>query len=434
MDTQDVHIMITKFVSALTLSLCLIAPAQAAPELIDQVVAVVDDDVIMASELDMRIRTVELQNSDMQIPDEATLRSQVLERMVEESIQLQMAQRAGIRISESQLNEAMQRIAQQNGMTLPEFQQAMSGEGVSFSYAREQIRNEMRISRVQQYQVGERIQITDQDIDYFLSSEIGRIASAAEYHLRHILISVPAAASPDDYQAAEEKAGALVTSLRSGEDFASAAVAQSSGVTALKGGDMGWRKEGQLPGIFAELVKDMNVGDISDPISTASGFHIIKLEEKRGGSTQIVEQTKASHILIRTNEVRDEAQAETLINQLYQRAQSGEDFAELAKEFSDDPGSGSIGGELGWVSPGEMVPEFDSVMATQKVGTISEPLKSRFGWHIIKVEDRRQADMGEEIQRNQVRQMLYGRRFEEELPIWLRKIRSEAYVDIKEGV
>ena len=426
--------MITKFVSALFLSLGIAGPVQAAPQLVDQVVAVVDDDVIMASELDMRIRTVELQNSDMQIPDEATLRSQVLDRMIEESIQLQMAQRAGIRISESQLNEAMQRIAQQNGMTLPEFQQAMTSEGVSFAYAREQIRNEMRISRVQQYQVGERIQITDQDVDYFLASEIGRIASAAEYRLRHILIAVPAAASPEDYAAAERKADALITDLRNGEDFASAAVAQSAGATALKGGDMGWRKEGQLPGIFAERVKDMNPGDISDPISTTSGFHIIKLEEKRGGSTQIVEQTKASHILIRTNEVRDDQQAEELINQLYQRAKAGEDFAELAREFSDDPGSGSAGGELGWVSPGEMVPEFDSVMATQKVGTISEPLKSRFGWHIIKVEDRRQADMGEEIQRNQVRQMLFGRRFEEELPIWLRKIRSEAYVDIKDGV
>ena len=216
MDTQDVHIMITKFVSALFLSLGIAGPVQAAPQLVDQVVAVVDDDVIMASELDMRIRTVELQNSDMQIPDEATLRSQVLDRMIEESIQLQMAQRAGIRISESQLNEAMQRIAQQNGMTLPEFQQAMTSEGVSFAYAREQIRNEMRISRVQQYQVGERIQITDQDVDYFLASEIGRIASAAEYRLRHILIAVPAAASPEDYAAAERKADALITDLRNG--------------------------------------------------------------------------------------------------------------------------------------------------------------------------------------------------------------------------
>lgn len=426
--------MISKFVTALSLSLCLLSPAQAAPELVDQVVAVVDDDVIMASELGMRIRTVELQNADMQIPDADTLRAQVLERMIEESIQLQMARRAGIRISESQLNDAMQRIASQNGLSLPEFQQAMTSEGVSYSYAREQIRNEMRISRVQQYQVGERIQVTDQDVDYFLASEVGRMASAAEYHLRHILIAVPAAASPADYQGAESRATSLVAELRDGADFASAAVAQSSGVTALKGGDMGWRKEGQLPGIFAELVKSMGIGDVSDPISTASGFHIIKLEDKRGGSTQIVEQTKTSHILIRTNEVRDDQQAERLIGELYERALAGEDFAALAREFSDDPGSGSAGGDLGWVSPGEMVPEFDSVMATQPVDTVSPPLKSRFGWHIIKIEDRRQADMGEEIQRNQVRQMLFGRRFEEELPIWLRKIRAEAYVDIKDGV
>jgi len=343
-----------------------------------------------------------------------------------------MADRGGIRISDAQLNEALGRIAAQNNMTLPQFQKAMEKEGVSFASARQQILNEMRISRVQRFQVGERIQITDQDVDYFLASDLGKMASAAEYNLGHILIAVPSEASPADLQAAEKKAQALVKKLRNGADFHQMAIAESSGRTALDGGDLGWRKEAQLPGIFAPVAPKLQVGGISDPIKSASGYHIVKLKDKRGGNTQLITQTKARHILIRTNEVRDQQQAEELINQLYQRLQAGEDFATLAQEFSDDPGSGASGGDLGWVNPGDMVPEFDTTMQETAAGKISAPFESQFGWHILQVEDRRQTDVGAENQRNQVRQMLYSRRFEEELPIWLRKIRSEAYVDIKE--
>jgi peptidyl-prolyl cis-trans isomerase SurA len=210
-------------------------------------------------------------------------------------------------------------------------------------------------------------------------------------------------------------------------------MAESSGGTALNGGDMGWRKEGQLPSIFADVAPAMEIGEISSPIRTASGFHIIKLEEKRGGSSKLIEQAKVRHILIQTNEVRDEDQAKELIDKLYERIVAGADFAELAKEFSDDPGSGAGGGDLGWVSPGDMVPEFESTMASTETGKYSQPIRSQFGWHILEVTERRKTDIGEEVQRNQVRQMLYSRRFDEELPIWLRKIRSEAYVDIKDA-
>ena len=373
-----------------------------------------------------------VQNNQNELPEAGTLREQVLERMITESVQLQMADRAGIRISESQLDDAMGRIAAQNGMSLAEFQQAMASEGVSFAYAREQIRNEMRISRVQQYQVGERIQITDQDIDYFLASDIGRIASAAEYKLRHILISVRSGAAPQEYKEAEAKADKLVAELRNGADFAKTAMAESQGRTALNGGDMGWRKDAQLPSIFADIAPKMSVGDVSEPIRTASGFHIIKLEDKRGGNSQLIQQAEVRHILITPNEVRDQDQARELINQIYERLKAGADFAELAREYSDDPGSGASGGDLGWVSPGDMVPEFEQAMDATPTGELSTPVRSQFGWHVLQVTDRREADIGEEVQRNQVRQMLYGRRFEEELPIWLRKIRSEAYVDIKE--
>ena len=432
MDTQDANTMTIKHLIFTLLAMTVSAVLHAAPQMIDRVVAVVDDDIIMESELEQRIKTVGVQNNQNELPEAGTLREQVLERMITESVQLQMADRAGIRISESQLDDAMGRIAAQNGMSLAEFQQAMANEGVSFAYAREQIRNEMRISRVQQYQVGERIQITDQDIDYFLASDIGRIASAAEYKLRHILISVRSGAAPQEYKEAEAKADKLVAELRNGADFAKTAMAESQGRTALKGGDMGWRKDAQLPSIFADIAPKMSVGDVSEPIRTASGFHIIKLEDKRGGNSQLIQQAEVRHILITPNEVRDQDQARELINQIYERLKAGADFAELAREYSDDPGSGASGGDLGWVSPGDMVPEFEQAMDATPTGELSTPVRSQFGWHVLQVTDRREADIGEEVQRNQVRQMLYGRRFEEELPIWLRKIRSEAYVDIKE--
>ena len=432
MDTQDANTMTIKHLIFTLLAMTVSAVLHAAPQMIDRVVAVVDDDIIMESELEQRIKTVGVQNNQNELPEAGTLREQVLERMITESVQLQMADRAGIRISESQLDDAMGRIAAQNGMSLAEFQQAMASEGVSFAYAREQIRNEMRISRVQQYQVGERIQITDQDIDYFLASDIGRIASAAEYKLRHILISVRSGAAPQEYKEAEAKADKLVAELRDGADFAKTAMAESQGRTALNGGDMGWRKDAQLPSIFADIAPKMSVGDVSEPIRTASGFHIIKLEDKRGGNSQLIQQAEVRHILITPNEVRDQDQARELIKQIYERLKAGADFAELAREYSDDPGSGASGGDLGWVSPGDMVPEFEQAMDATPTGELSTPVRSQFGWHVLQVTDRREADIGEEVQRNQVRQMLYGRRFEEELPIWLRKIRSEAYVDIKE--
>lgn len=407
--------------------------AQAAPVSIDHVVAVVDDDIIMNSELQQRINDVQRQNPGAPLPAASILRGQVLERMILESIQLQMADRGGVRISDAELNDAIRRIAAQNNMSLSQFRQAMEAEGVSFTLARDQIRNEMRVSRVQRFQVGERIQITDQDIDYFLASELGKMASAAEYRIGHILIAVPSQASPADLQQAENKASQLVGQLRNGAGFRQTAIAESNGRNALKGGDLGWRKEGQLPGIFVDVIPAMQIGDISNPIKSASGFHIVTLSDKRGGSTQMVTQSQVRHILVQPNELRDAQQTKALIQQLHQRLQAGEDFATLAREFSDDPGSGASGGDLGWVNPGDMVPAFDKTMAATQPGQLSAPFESRFGWHVLQVLDRKQTDIGAEKQRDQVRQMLYSRRFEEELPIWLRKIRSEAYVDIKDA-
>ncbi|MBE0482415.1 MAG: peptidylprolyl isomerase [Bacterioplanes sp.] len=433
MDTQDGNIMtIKQRITTIFLSCCLAFSAHAQLQQLDFVVAQVDDDIILHSELQQRIEMIKRQNRGNTLPNDALLRDQVLERMIIESIQLQMADRGGIRISEAQLNDALERIALQNDMSLPQFQQAMEAEGTSFQMAREQIRTEMRISRVQRFQVGERIQITDQDVDYFLASDLGRMASSAEYNLAHILIATPENASASDIRNAQNKANTLVQQLRAGADFKQVAIANSNARNALEGGDLGWRKEAQLPSLFAPIATQLAVGEISDPISSSGGFHIVTLLDKRGGATQIITQTKVRHILLQPNELRDEQQSQQLIQMLHQRLQAGEAFADLAREHSDDPGSGSQGGDLGWVNPGDMVPEFDQTMQRTANNTLSEPFQSQFGWHILTVEDRRETDIGVELQRNQIRQMLYSRRFEEELPIWLRKIRAEAYVDVKE--
>lgn len=411
--------------------LLLTSLTHAAPVVLNQVVAIVDDDVIMTSELNERVQLVKSQNLGGTFPDDKTLRSQVLEQMIMESIQLQMADRGNIVINDAELNQAISNIASQNGMNLVEFRQAMENDGVSFATAREQIRNEMRISRVQRYQVGERIQISDQDIDNFLASEIGKIASSSEFRLGHILISTPSNATSSDIIAAEKKAIEIVKKLRNGADFGQMAMAESNSRTALEGGDLGWRKEAQLPSLFAAAVPSLNIGAIAGPISSSSGFHIIKLIDKRGGNTKLVTQYKTRHILISPNELRDEAAAEQQAQELYKRLNNGDDFALIAREYSDDPGSGAQGGELGWVNVGDMVPSFNDTMLHTPIGQISAPFKSQFGWHILQVEDKRETDVGVENQRNQVRNLLYGRRFEDELPIWLRKIRSEAYVEIK---
>lgn len=405
----------------------------AAPVTLDRVTAIVDDSVIMESELKARIASVQNQNKGKPLPPESVLRAQVLERLILESIQLQMADRGGIKISDQQLTDTLNRIAKQNRMTLEQFRDALAADGLSYRDAVEQIRTEMRISRVQKFQVNNRIQISPQDVDYFLASKAGQLASEAEYRIGHILVSVPSQASPSEINQAREKAQRLVKEIRAGKDFAQQAIANSNGRNALKGGDLGWRKEAQLPSLFADVAPNLQVGEISEPLKSASGFHIIKVTDKRGGSSVMVTQTKVRHILVMPNEIRSEADAKARIDQVYNKIMNGEDFAELAKEYSDDPGSGSAGGDLGWVNPGDMVPKFDQTMQDTQPGSLSKPFKSKFGWHILQVEDRKDTDLGEQVQRNQVRQMLQARRFDEELPIWLRKIRSEAYVDIKEN-
>lgn len=408
---------------------CLAANAQV--KSLDKIIAIVDDDIIMSSELDNRLDTVKLQSKGMRLPPDQVLREQVLDKLISESIQLQMAERSGLRISDQQLNQTIETIAKQNGMSLKKFKKALEKDGIKYAEAREQIRRERIISEVQRYRVGGKVQISEQDIDGFLSSVRGKKATAEEYRLGHILIQVPSQASSKEINKAKSKAVKLVKKLRKGADFSQTAVANSEGRNALKGGDLGWRKDAELPSLFANVVPKLKKGGVSDPIRSNSGFHIIKVTDKRGGVSKLVQQTRARHILIQKNEIRSEAESKKLIDKLYKRVKKGEDFAKLAKEFSDDPGSKVNGGDLNWINDGDMVPSFEKTMKATKKGKTSKPFKSRFGWHILQVTDYRKKDMGQEIQRNQARQLLFSRRFEEELPVWLRQIRSDAYVEIK---
>lgn len=417
--------------AAICTSLCASIQLQAAPIEIDRVAAIVDDSIIMQSELEARMDSVKRQMGG-QIPPDSLLRPQVLERLILENIQLQMAERGGVQISDQQLTETVKRIAKQNGMSLEQFSKALEKDGLSYKEAVEQIRTEMIISRVQKFQVNNRVQISQQDIDYFLASKAGQMAAEAEYRLSHILVSIPSQASASEIKAANKKAQAIVAEIKSGKDFKQVAIAKSNGRNALKGGDLGWRKQAQLPSLFADAIDKLAVKQVSEPIKSASGFHIIQISDKRGGSTMMVLQNKVRHILVMPNEIRSDADSEARIKQVHHKLVNGANFAELAKEYSDDPGSAANGGDLGWVNPGDMVPAFDRTMSEIEPGKLSTPFKSQFGWHILQVEERKETDLGQQVQRNQIHQMLQARQFEEELPIWLRKIRAEAYVDIKE--
>jgi peptidyl-prolyl cis-trans isomerase SurA len=408
------------------------ANSHAAPVDIDHIAAIVDESAIMQSELDARMDSVKRQMGG-QMPPDSVLRPQVLERLILESIQLQMADRGGVQVSDQQLTDTIKSIAKQNDMSIEQFNAALRKDGLSYRETIEQIRTEMLISRVQKFQVNTRVQISQQDIDYFLASKAGQMATEAEYRLSHILISIPSQASPDEIKKARIKTDMIVAEINSGSDFQQQAIAKSNGRNALKGGDLGWRKQAQLPSLFADAVINLELGEVSEPIKSASGFHIIQIADKRGGSTMMVLQTKVSHILVMPNEIRSDKDVQARIKQVHNKLDNGDNFADLAKEYSDDPGSAANGGDLGWVNPGDMVPAFDRVMNDINPGVLSKPFKSKFGWHILQVVERKETDLGEQVQRNQIYQMLQSRQFEEELPIWLRKIRAEAYVDIKES-
>ncbi len=401
---------------------------------LNRVVAIVDNDVIMQTQLDARVREVQqtIAKRGSEVPPANVLTQQVLDRLILENIQLQMGERSGIRISDEELNQAMATIAQRNGMTIEQFRDALAKDGLSFNDARDQVSREMIISRVRQRRVAERIQVTEQEVKNFLASDLGKMQLSEEFHLANIVIPVQEDASSDALQAAERRAQDLYQQARQGADFGQLAIANSASETALDGGDMGWRKAAQLPPPFDAMISAMAVGDVTEPIRTPGGFILLKVLEKRGGEAAAVrDEVNVRHILIKPSEIRTDAEAKVLAERLYQRIESGEDFAELAKNFSEDPGSALNGGSLSWIDPNALVPEFREVMNNTASGEVSKPFKSQFGWHVLQVMGRRATDSSEQVREQQALNLLRNRKYEEELQTWLRQIRDEAYVEIK---
>lgn len=410
--------------------------ASAQLEILDRVAAVVDEDVVLESEVQRRLASIysQIQQSGTQPPPQEVLLQQVLERLISERLQLNMGYDAGVRITDAELNDALARIASSNKLTMEQYAEQVHASGSTLSNVREEIRNEMILMRVQQGQVMRRIRISSQELDNFLNSEEGRFMTSPDVNVGHILLPVPSGKSNDEVNVIRDRAQALLDEANSGTDFRQLAIANSADQTALQGGDLGWRKMAQLPGVFIEAVEELEINQVSEPIRSDAGYHLIKLYERKGGGEQLIEQHFARHILIKPNQIRDEATVVSQLTELRERIKAGEDFALLSKEFSEDPGSALNGGELGWSTPGMFVPEFEQTMGSIEINEVSAPFLSQFGWHILQVTERRNQDFSENITRNRAQNLLRQRKYEEELQVWLQEIRDEAFVEIKEPV
>lgn len=425
---------ILRVLTLLLAAASIVAHAAPPPPLvpIDRIVAVVNDDVILKSQLDNFLRTVkaQLHSRGVPLPPEHVLEKQALERMVLVRLQVQTAEQTGIHVSDETLNRAIQSIAKRNNLTIDQFRQALQSEGYDYAQFRHNIRDQILITRLQQRNVDNRIHVSKQEVDNYLSNPTNR-GDDKLYEIQHILIALPDAATPAQIEAARAKAQKILAQLRHGADFGRLAVSVSDGQKALEGGNMGWFPAGQMPTLFAAQILNMKPGDISGIIRSSSGFHIIKLMAVKTAKKHIIEQTHVRHILIKTNAVVSDSDARARLEQLRQRILNGASFAELARANSQDTMSASKGGDLGWVSPGETVPTFERAMNSLKPGQISQPIKTRFGWHLIQVLGRRKFDDTKAYLRAQAREAIRARKRQEALELWLRRLRDEAYIQYR---
>ncbi|HEX5464966.1 MAG TPA: peptidylprolyl isomerase [Burkholderiales bacterium] len=412
------------------------AYAQSAPKqpivLLDRVVAVVNDDVITQNDLDQRMKSVEqqLQQQGTSLPPQAELQKQVLQHMITEKVQLQYAKQTGIKIDDTQLQRAIARIAQDNRLTVDALRGGLAQQGVSWDQFRDRIRNEITLTKLRQRDVNDKVVVTEGEVENYLRMQHEHSGGREEYNLSHILILVPEQASPEQIAQQRKRADAALNEIREGTDFRQVAAAYSDAPDAMQGGALGWRPAGRLPQIFTDALKTMKIGDVSPILRSANGFHIIKLDDKRGQDPVIVEQTHARHILIKPSEVLSDDEARNRLLQIRQRLENGADFAQLARQYSDDA-SASKGGDLGWVSPGDTVPAFERAMNALQVGQISEPVRTSFGWHLIEVLGRRKMDVSKEREKLLARKAIHQRKADEAGQEWLRQLRDEAYIDIR---
>ena len=410
-------------------------PAQSATTIIDRIAIVVDEDVIMQSELEERFKAVRSQISSQKnarMPSDDILNEQIEEQMIIESLQLQRADRAGIRISDEEINNTLAQIAKENNLSLNEFKNALTVDGISWSGMRSRVSRELKINRLQQGIMRRRIQVSDQEIKNFLSSELGSNLTADQYRLGHILIPIPENPSNKDLKTASSQADSIFSKIEEGDDFRALAIEFSSGQNSLEGGDLGWRKAAQLPTIFSDLVDNMKIGETRSPIRSGRGFHILKLFNKRGASTEgKIAQTRVRHVLVQPNEIRSENEANDLALSLRTEVIEGRDFEEIAKLYSDDPGSALSGGDLGWSRKGLFVPEFEKIMADSEINELSIVFKTVHGYHFLEVTGRRIEDFSERYRMSQAENFLRNQRFDQELSNWLREIREDAFIESK---
>lgn len=400
---------------------------------LDRIVAIVDQTVITEQELESRIRTVtaQLTKQGTELPAENILRRQILERLIADALQLQYAAQTGLKVDDNQLDKTIERIAEQNQMSLTEFSDALSHDGISMQKFRADIRNEITIARLREREVESRVNVSESEIDNFLTTQASSNENQDEFEISHILIRTPEEGSTEEVQKAKAKVDEVIKALQAGTSFTKVSASFSDAPTALEGGNLGWKSGTQVPTLFLDALKTMQIGDVSAPLRSPNGFHILKLTNKRGGNSPLViEQTHARHILIKLSEIVSEKDGKQKMDNIKERLDNGEKFEVLARQFSED-GTASSGGDLGWVNPGDTVPQFEKAMNELKDNQISEPVRSPFGWHIIQVLERRKQDMSKEAARLKARQEIRTRKADEAYQDWVRELRDRAYVELR---
>jgi peptidyl-prolyl cis-trans isomerase SurA len=402
-------------------------------ELLDRIAAIVNDGLVLKSELDEQMSSVEkrLVEQKVELPSQSVLRQQVLDRLVLQEIQLQRAKHVGLTITDEQLNGALQEIAARNKIPFDQLPTALGAQGVDYKQYRESMRKELTLSTLRQRDVIAHINVSPHELEQYLAREQNAAAND-EFNVSHILLSLPAAASPQQLEDISHKAQEVASRAEKGEDFGQLAIANSNSQTALDGGQLGWRKGAQLPQFILDLVVKMKPGEVSAQVRTPSGYHIVKLNERRSGEAPvIINQIHVRHVLMKPNELDDDATVREKLAKLRERILKGEDFAGIASTSSEDPGSAPDGGDLGWSGPGTFVPEFDKAIADLQPNEISEPFKTRYGWHIVQMLGTRTYDSTDDVRRQKAFAAIRESKADEETELWLRRLRDDAFIETK---
>jgi peptidyl-prolyl cis-trans isomerase SurA len=421
-------------IAQLALSVAFSSAVLAEVVLLDRVAAIVDDNIVLQSELEQRTANIyrQIQQSGTEPPAVEIVKKQVLERLILERLQLNIGDKVGVRIADQEIDQTIVRIAASNNISVEDYVAQIHASGETMAKIRQEIANEMIIMQVQQGTVMRGIQISEQELNNFLNSEEGKLVTSPDVLIGQILLSAPSTATVDELESIKNKLSEITQQLAEGADFKQLAIANSDDQSALEGGDLGWRKLAQLPLLFSESLENLEPEQVSEPIRSGAGFHLLKLYERKGGGEQLIEQHFARHILLTPNQIRDEQQTVELLEDIRTQIIEGEDFSKLAKQYSKDPGSALKGGNLGWSTPGLFVPEFEQTIGSIALNEISAPFQSQFGWHILQVTERRMQDFSDDILRNRADNLLRQRKYSEEIQVWQQKLRDEAYIEIKE--